>query len=353
MGATLQSMSFSSVSNIYMDLSYIDEREHVFVVGSARSGTSLVGTIIASSPLYALYRAETKLLAECQVKYGDIRNYHSRKKFLKDWFNSRQFKRTGLTRDEILRILPDPQSYYEFLGAYMGLVAEKQGRDRWVDSTPDNVECLEQIAQVFPKAKVIHVVRDGRAVAISKAKLGWSGVRTSNLDKALSYSALLWQRSVKRAMKSSTFLSDRYCEVKYEDLVENPEEVIGNIQRFLGIPELDKTTLVGEVGGFSQSSDSPLMKPNSIFGDMGPGINTTAAYRWKRLLTTKQICQIEAGVSNTLVGFGYPLLCEKSISMQSKINSRWRKMILGAKETLKKKTPLGRLIVSPLEIGEE
>lgn len=336
-----------------MDSSYIDEREHVFVVGSARSGTSLVGAIVASSPLYALYRAETKLLAECNIKYGDIQNYHSRKKFLKDWFNSRQFKRTGLRKDEVLRALPNPRSYYEFLGTYMGLVAEKQGRGRWVDSTPDNVQCLEQIAHVFPKAKVIHVVRDGRAVAISKAKLGWSGVRTRNLDLALSYSSLLWKRSVRKGRESSIYLGSRYCEVKYEDLVQKTEEVIDKISNFLGISELGINILTDSGGNSDQPVDSPLMRPNSIFGDMGPGIDTTAAYRWKRLLTAEQICRIEVGIADTLNDFDYPLLCKNCILISSKVSSHWQQMILDMKDVLKKKTLLGRLIESPLEVGEE
>ena len=332
-------------------MAYCDNDEHVFVLGSDRSGTSLVGSILQTSSVYANYAAETKLLAECKYKYGDIRKEKSRNGFFADWFNSRQFKRSGLSRKEVIEAISEPESYIQFLGIYMGMMANKQGLHRWVDSTPDNAYAIVEIAKTFPNAKVIHVIRDGRAVSASKAKLGWSGVKTSNFDKALYYSALLWSRSINTILKSKDVLGSRYHEIRYEELVENPEMIIDQLSAFLCVSDFDKGIISGEYAKGSLNQKSPLHTPNSLYGDMNSGISNAAAYRWKKILSEKQICKVEAYVKKTLHGLGYQIICNSNASLLYILIIKWRIGILALKEKIKRHTPLGRYSVTPLEIG--
>lgn len=241
-------------------MTIVDEREHVFIVGSARSGTSLVASIIQNSPIYASYHAETKLLKECESKYGSLDRPDVRKIFLEDWLRSRQFLRSGLSEREATELLEVNSSYASFLSAYMNQVANKQGCDRWIDSTPDNSYVLDVIASQFPNAKVIHMLRDGRAVALSLAKLGWSGVGTDDFDKALLYSSLKWQSAVTLVQYLSPLLNDRYMEVRYEDFVRKPEQKIKEICDFLGIPIIDDIALKADA---NSNLHSTLHTPNT------------------------------------------------------------------------------------------
>lgn len=332
-------------------MTYRDNGEHLFVLGSARSGTSLMSSIVQSSSVYAIYNAETKLLHSSISKYGSLSSTRSRKRFLNDWFNSRQFKRTGLTEKDIRDATAQQDSYIGFLGTYMNMMAKKQGCERWVDDTPSNANCLSQISQAFPRAKVIHMVRDGRAVSSSLAKLGWSGIRTIDFDKALVFSALKWQRVVDAVHRSRSCLGERFLEVSYENLVLYPAETLKEVSDFLQIPAFDLSLLEGSYVESNESVKSALQKPNSLYGDMAPGISKNAVYRWKSVLSEAQINLIEENVGDSIVQLGYSLVSSAKQSPYNYLVKLWRKVWFKIKRFAKRYTILGRLSVSSLEVG--
>ena len=331
-----------------------DNGEHVFVVGSSRSGTTLVNTILLSSPLYARYRAETQLLNGCEIKYGDLAKQTSKKRFLTDWLRSRQFKRSGLTQKEFETLLfnKNTTSYIHLLSGFMNMVSAKQDCQRWVDSTPGNAFCLAQISIHFPNAKVIHVIRDGRAVALSLAKLGWSGVRTKNHDKALCYSAIKWEHSVLAAQSAKDCLGSRYHEIQYEKLVADPKQEIEKLSSFLQVPGLSYKENQSSAESKKQDS-SELKRTNSAFGDMPKGISTHAANRWKKSLSKRQICKIEAIVDNTLKQLGYTSITKSTPPIRYLVNGYIYRITIGLKRYLKYNFRLGKLTISPLELDQD
>ena len=329
-------------------MAVVDEGEHVFVVGSARSGTSMLSNVLRNSPMFASYYAEAKLLDGCRQKYGSFERGRSRKAFFKDWLQSRQYKRSGLSKEEASDVLETSDSYASFLSAYMNRVANKQGCNRWIDSTPDNSFYLETIAAAYPNAKVIHMLRDGRAVALSLAMLGWSGVGTRDHDKSILYSALKWQESILKARSSSDVLKNRYLEVRYEDFVYHPEKKISEICNFLDIPEVDDTAMNADA---SDNLYSTLHTPNTPFADLSKGISTGAVDRWKKLLTDDQKRLLEVYIGATLVDLGYSLVSENQFVYGEIITREMRKFYLRSRRFLKDNTIMGRFTVSPLEIG--
>ena len=329
-----------------------DNRKHIFVIGSARSGTTLITSIISKSSQIANYPAETKIL-ECKTRYGDLMSKDNRKAFLDDWFNSRQYKRSGLSKHEFLGIFDRSSSNYSnLLSSFMNLVAEKQGKNLWIDSTPGYVFYLEEISNQFPNSKIIHMIRDGRAVALSLAKLGWSGSATSSFDKAIISASLKWQKSVTTAKQASLFLNNRYYELRYEDFVIDPINEVRKLSTFIELPDLPIN--------FSQQFDysnndtaSPLRNANTAFGDMGTGISATAATRWKNLLTSDQISIIESCVGKTLCDFGYNLCGANNNTTKYFLECRLSKYKQNLKRHLKEYSRLGHFSQSPLEIGKE
>ena len=333
----------------------IDYEEHVFIVGSSRSGTTLVNLILLSCPLYAVYRAETQLLNGCDIKYGNLTNKRSRESFLSDWFRSRQFLRSGLTKEEFLGLLntEDTTSYIRLLSKFMNMVAAKQQRTRWVDSTPGNIYSLAKIADYFPNAKVIHVIRDGRAVALSRTKLGWSGVSTNDFDKALCYSALMWESTVLTARKAKNILPRRYLEVRYEKLIENPEYFLNSLSEFLNISNLSYEHINKGTEVINNSSSAPGYSNNSAFGDLSVGISTKAMNRWKDSLNIAQISRIEAFVGQTLKELDYPLITNNHKNLKLSIEKFLSKSHLKTKSHIKRIAVLRHMVNTPLEIVVE
>ncbi len=330
------------------EMSYLNNGNHVFIVGSARSGTSLMGSILQASREVAVYRAETLLLYSCRDKYGDLEVKASRDNFTKDWLKSRQFKRSGLSKEEAVSIIDENRSYVGVLGAYMNMVADKQNCNRWVDSTPSYAYCIEKILHAFPNAKIIHMIRDGRAVSLSLAKLGWSGSNTSNFDRALQYSSLKWQQALEAASNSIKAYQDRCIEVRYEDLVQKPKRTLDELEDFLQLPDLTTQLFQDESSGMKDMR-STLNQPNTPFGDMSSGISQNAIYRWKEVLSKKQVRVLESIVGNTLEDHGYELVSNDPIGYEP-VSVKLYRVKTRLKHVLKQRTLLGRFIVSPLEI---
>ena len=332
-----------------------DEREHVFIAGTGRCGTTLLASILFNSGAYAVYRAESKLLDECPPKYGSLASDRAYRRFCRDWFNSRQFHRSGLSRAEFDAAVSGCRgSYAKMLGAFMGAMASRQNKELWVDDTPSNAFRLPEISRDFPNSRVIHIVRDGRAVALSLTKLGWTGVHTDDYRKGLCYSALKWEQSLHAIIDTKHCLHDRYLEIKYEDLVSNPSMIIEVVCGFLGIEyALEGLTGAGGKEVIAGRSQSALLSANTAFGDVGYGISSKPAYRWREQIAPEDQAMVESYIGSTLRHYGYPVTHSQKPGLLARVTRDFRAAVLGSKRALKYHTWLGRITPTPLEINQQ
>ena len=90
-----------------------------------------------------------------------------------------------------------------------------------------------ELKKYFPSAKFIHVIRDGRDVAISKAKLGWAGTKSKRKNKQLVFGALSWEKSVLFGNKYGRTIGDSYLEIRYEDIICDTKKAVDTINKFL------------------------------------------------------------------------------------------------------------------------
>lgn len=103
------------------------------------------------------------------------------------------------------------------------------GKDRWGDKTPGYTGHAHVLNSLFPNCRFIHLIRDGRDVAISHARQPWG---PADWPTALHS----WVTVVGCARKMLAMLPpSRQCEIRFEELVENPERELRAIARFLGI----------------------------------------------------------------------------------------------------------------------
>lgn len=197
-----------------------------FIVGSARSGTTLLRLILNAHPDVAV-PPESRFVTEL---------WEGRERVEPEGFLARlaahpQFKRWDLPIEEVRARLPEEGhvTYAQAIEASFRAYSDGSGRTRWGDKTPRYVESIDLLASIFPTARFVHLIRDGRNVALSYADMPFG---PSTVGKA----ARLWARRVRAGMENGSALGpQRYRELKYEDLVADMEGCLPSLCDFLGL----------------------------------------------------------------------------------------------------------------------
>jgi hypothetical protein len=271
----------------------------VFVIGAPRSGTTLLYSLITSSREFSRYKAESRIL-ECSTRYGDISRRRNALRFLDDFFESRQWYRSGLNNSSFRDwVLNSCRSWEELLEHFMVSIATRQGRDRWVEKTPNHVFYMRRLATSFPTARFIHIVRDGRDVALSHRKLDWLTDYTSDPVRQLLWGARIWEQMVREGRRLGRELGDRYHEVQYRDLVSAPDREVAELESFIGA-SIDLEKLAAE--GWNL-----LGRGNSAFESELEGLSRGPIERWRQRLSDEELALFEWAVGDLLEELSFPL----------------------------------------------
>jgi len=287
--------------------------KRVYIVGAARSGTTLLNRMLILSGYFADYRAETLLLSVASRRYGKFGK--RKEEFLKDWYRSRQFKRSGVDKERFERVYDQSTSYTSLLTSFMDEVAYLQGRRCWADSTPAHINHAEEILKHTPDAYFINIVRDGRDVAVSSHKLGWVGAppciksRIARLVCALH----AWERALKAAENIKKAWPNNIITVRYEELVTYPESTIRRVSVFLGV---DLSGVAQGEGGLSD------LDANTIFPMRDKGVSKEAIGRYKKELSSEEIASLTRVGYAALIESGYEVSVEGS-KLSASNNIKW------------------------------
>jgi hypothetical protein len=187
-------------------------------------------------------------------------------------------------------------SYPRFFLYLMQAYARHHGATRYGDKTPWNIRHLETIVRWFPKARIIHMVRDPRAHIASKRRLP----RTS---RDVLTSTVKWRidlDAAARFMRSGLASPEQFLEVRYEDLVRNPDDVVQRLCQMIGVP------FVREMLQFHRSSEGMFKDQPWKTGVFRP-LSTDATDRWREDLNPAQVLWIELLTASTMRRYGYKL----------------------------------------------
>lgn len=122
-----------------------------------------------------------------------------------------------------------PDSYADAVRAVYSLYASRQGKSRYADKTPEYVHDLPVLAELFPESCFIHIVRDGRDVALSFLEMDF---RPHGAAEA----ALLWRQRVEAARAMGRRLPpERYQELSYEEFAADPERTLDVVCKLVGL----------------------------------------------------------------------------------------------------------------------
>jgi Sulfotransferase family len=316
----------------------------VFVLGCPRSGTTVLYHILLSAGNFAVYRAESNVFSVLQPRFGNLRSQSNRRELLRYWLKSKLFQVSELEAATIQeKLLRDCRSAGDFLRIPMEEIARAQGVKRWADCTPDHLLYMREIKREIPDALFVHIIRDGRDVALSYAKQGWAYPFRWDKGQQLAVAGLYWEWIVRRGRAQGKALGRDYYELHYEELVEKPRETLNALSGFVGQElDYDQIQKVG-IGSVSQ--------PNSSFDSAR---NFRPVGRWAEQMSREQLAGVEALIGDFLKELGYQLAT--GIKREAP-TARFRATYLPwftVRHWLKSNTPLGRFSsIERMEINPE
>lgn len=256
-------------------------RRPIFVVGAPRSGTSFLGGCLGALPSVSYHREPVVMKAVGQhVWRGEWSPDHARR---------------------VYRIV-----YRSLLGLHLA------GDLRLMEKSPQNVFIVRSLAEAFPDAQFVHIVRDGRDAAVSYLEKPWvrqvfawtrrrdpggqpygpfapywvEDDRRGEFESAsdLHRSVWVWRRHVEAALEGGEHLpDDRWTEVRYEDLQADPHTEGDRLADFLGVD-------VGERGRLHEALDAA--DPGSVG-------------RWRSRLDEPGLDVVEREAGKLLSRLGY------------------------------------------------
>lgn len=119
------------------------------------------------------------------------------------------------------------ECFADLVNAVMIEKAKAMGKKRWGDKTPFYTPDIDLLWSIFPEAKIIHLVRDGRDVVVSQKSIEWLGNSIPRLA-----ADWRWKTTICHKV-GSVRGGGQFLEVKYEDLVRETETTLRRICRFL------------------------------------------------------------------------------------------------------------------------
>lgn len=196
---------------------------------------------------------------------------------MKAWLETKLFSRSGLNREEIeAKIMAGCRNGGDFLRIVMGEIARSQNVARWADCTPEHLLYLLEIKKTIPDALVIHIIRDGRDVALSMEKQGWIRPFPWEKNATLLVAGLYWEWIVGRGREGGRALGPDYTEIHFEDLLKEPHQVLAKLGQFidhdLGYERIQRV-------GIGSVSD-----PNTSFKEGSGTTQFNPVGRWEKAL---------------------------------------------------------------------
>lgn len=265
----------------------------IFIVGCPRSGTGLLRDLLRSHPRLSL-PPESHFIPSFYRAWGDPGS-------------DREARALGgrilaLRRVRAWEAALEPpafdgcRSFAEIVDRIYGEVARREGKPRWGDKTPHYVTEIPTLLRLFPRAKIVHIYRDGRDVALSFLRLPY---RPSNVYVA----AKTWRRYVGAGRRAGARAGRSYAEVCYEELLRDPRATMDRVCEFVE-ERFTEDVLRPDLGArlmWSPGRDAGF--PGSIAAT--PEIARDNRAKWKASMGVADRALFESVAGDRLAELGY------------------------------------------------
>jgi hypothetical protein len=266
----------------------------VFIGGCPRSGTRHLGAILGAHP-------ECVCVPESSFKTAALAatsELADPRDLVGSFLDTLEFQRWGLDahllRKELQAAeLTYPQALLHLVRRYADSVHRSVARV-WIDHTPSNVHSAVTLSEMFPAARFLHIVRDGRGVAASVLPLSWG---PNTIERAAHW----WTEQLAFGLAQESWDRTRVMRVHYEDLVMRPEQVVASIADFCGLA-FEPAMLRGD--GIALPRDPGRRRRTTLVGRPSEPSRATA---WEHTLSARQIESFESVAADLLRYLGYTL----------------------------------------------
>jgi len=276
---------------------------YLFIVGCTRSGTTLLQRMFNNHPQIAVVNdshfaiqvirrlerpIDPSLTPELVEK---VRTYP-------------RFSRLGLSDDAVYQAASKSINYSQFVSALYSEHAELNGKHLAGEKSPGFVRYLPRLQVLFPWAPIIHIIRDGRDVALSMlewTRQGRGPAASFELwqEEPIAVCALWWLSKVEAGLRDGARLDPtKYLEVRYEELVANPEHVLRKLSDFVKLPYAPEM-LDYHLG---KTRDEPNLSSKERWLPVTSGLRD-----WRNQLSQRELELFEALAGDLLSRLRYPL----------------------------------------------
>jgi len=284
----------------------------IFIIGNPRSGTSMFRLMLTSHQNLAI-APESGFMLWWKNKYSDWSDKDNTSRldeFISDLFTSRRFEYWELNESEVKSFIQkkQPDSYSELIALVYMFWAKKIDKEGaiWGDKNNYYLNHISELIELYPDARFIHIIRDGRDVATSYMKL--SEIKNKvhlapNLPDEINVIAKEWSSNISTILSSLSKLDDnQYTEIRYEDLISDPEKELQRICDFLNLV-FDNDML--EFNEYNRKHELEPKDYMSWKAETYKKLNSKAVGRWKSILTAEQIEIFETIAKEPLNRFNY------------------------------------------------
>jgi hypothetical protein len=276
-----------------------------------RSGTTLLRMMLDAHPDLTI-PPETHfvpaLIKACKAEGATADDALTAMKSAREWGDFQFSDEEMLARLNALPVLRPGPAVRTFYEAY----AERQGKPRWGEKTPTYVQKMKLIHRALPEARFVHVIRDGRDVALSVLDRTVRDLTAADIAKR-------WRKKIHKARDDAPALDDDYLEIRYEDLILDTEPTLRKVCAFYELDWHDDLLRYYERSGDRLQEMARALpgegrsKELTVERRMATHAMTTKppsadrVQRWRHQMTEDQRQEFEAIAGDLLGELGYPV----------------------------------------------
>jgi hypothetical protein len=281
---------------------------HFFIIGCPRSGTTLLRHILMEHPQIAITPESHWIPVWFEERRGLTADGMVTPKLIDVLLNDHQFARLRIGRDGLARLIASGYrcSYSAFVTAVLDLYGKRKRKPLVGNKTPQYVEHISTLHSLWPTARFVHLIRDGRDIWLSVAN--WSKTPQTRLaslptwkSDPVSTTAMWWESNVRLGCESGKSLGPGlYYEIRYECLVSRPQEECSSLCAFLGVPYHEGMLRFHE--SHKRSDHMPVAKGGWLpWRPIVPGLRD-----WRTQMPHEDVERFEAVAGDLLGELGYP-----------------------------------------------
>jgi hypothetical protein len=274
---------------------------YVFLVGCPRSGTTLLGRMLNVHRQVAVIHETRWIPRTFEGREGLADNGTVTPNLVDRLCDARALKPLGIDATEMETVIrahhSDPFSV--FVTALFDMYGRRRGKHLVGDKSPGYVRYLPTLHQLWPKARFVHIIRDGRDVCLSVLDWRKAATRFSTFDEdPVTTTAVWWEWYVKLGREAGSRLGPGlYHEIRYESLVADPEREAVRLCRFLEVP-YDRAMLRFHEG---RTRSKPGLSTKSAWLPVTGGLRD-----WRTQMDPADVMRFEAAAGDVLDELGYP-----------------------------------------------